>query len=119
MADTDGDGLSDGYEVNTSGSDPKAVDVVRNKTPQAILIDVESPQATGWDVLKTLKADCATQDVPIVICSWLDEKARSLQAGAVAHLRKPVMYDDVSAALTEAGVQASVHPGEQPAADVG
>jgi len=87
--------------------DPEMIDVVRRRSPQAILIDVESSQATGWDALKKLKADIATQDIPVVICSWLDETARSLQEGAMAHLRKPVMYEDVSAALTDAGVQAS------------
>lgn len=88
--------------------DPRTVDVARAKVPLAILIDVESPKAAGWEVLKRLKADRTTQEIPIVVCSWLDEQTHSLQEGAVAYLRKPIMYDDLSTVLTQAGVQTSL-----------
>jgi CheY-like chemotaxis protein len=96
-----------GYQVFVVEPNPGTVDVARQRTPIAILIDVESPQAKGWDILRTLKADLTTQDIPVLICSWLDEELRSLEEGAAAYLRKPVMYDDLHAALTDASAQVS------------
>jgi len=96
-----------GYHVFVVEPNPGTVDVARQKVPAAILIDVESPKAKGWEALRLLKADLATRDIPVLICSWLDEKLRSQQEGATAYLRKPVMYDELLTALTDACVQVS------------
>jgi CheY-like chemotaxis protein len=69
------------------------------------LMDVESPSAQGWDILRMLKVDPDTRDIPVVICSWLDDEAHSLKEGAEAHLRKPVMYDDIVTALRDVGIR--------------
>jgi CheY-like chemotaxis protein len=101
-----------GCQTLIARPEPETVELIRQKTPHAILIDIESHPATGWDILETLKQDRDTSEIPIVICSWLDEAARSLQAGATAHLRKPVMYKDVSTALANAGIVAGVQAAE-------
>lgn len=93
-----------GCHVLVAHPNPGTVDTVRQEKPTAIVIDVEFPKAAGWDVLRMLRADQGTQDIPVVVCSWLDDEARSLEEGANAHLRKPVMYSDVLEALVEAGV---------------
>ena len=96
-----------GYSVSVAHPGSSTVDTVREKAPVAILVDIESPQAKGWDILRMLKADRATCDIPVVICSWLDEETHSLQEGATAHLQKPVMYDDVLATLQDVCVRAN------------
>jgi len=93
-----------GYHTFVARPNPEMVDLVRQEVPLCILMDVESPSAHGWDILRMLKADPDTRDIPVVICSWLDEEARCLREGAEAHLRKPVMYDDIWATLKDAGV---------------
>lgn len=93
-----------GYHTCVVRPNPFTLDAVRQEGPVCILVDVESPRAKGWDVLQMLKADPDTRDIPVVICSWLDEEARCLEEGATAHMRKPVMYDDVLSTLAEAGL---------------
>lgn len=94
-----------GYRAFVASPNQGTVDLVRQVVPLCILMDVESPSAHGWDVLRMLKMNPDTRDIPVVICSWLDEEARCLKEGAEAHLRKPVMYDDVLATLKDAGMR--------------
>jgi CheY-like chemotaxis protein len=93
-----------GYHTCVMRPNTVTLDAVRQEGPICILVDVESPRAKGWDVLRMLKADLDTRHIPVVICSWLDEEARCLEEGATAHMRKPVMYDDVLSILAEAGL---------------
>ena len=58
----------------------------------------------GWEVLQILRTDPVTSDIPVIICSALDEADRAQQAGAVGYLRKPVYYQDFVAALKQAGL---------------
>ena len=93
-----------GHQMVVAGLGEEAVALARREKPVVIMLEADLPDKTGWDVLRALKADRATCDIPVVICSWLDEEARSLAEGADGYLRKPVMYRDFLAALVEAGV---------------
>jgi CheY-like chemotaxis protein len=48
------------------------------------------PGINGWDILKNLKNDSATADIPILVISMNDDKKCSLLCGAFDHLIKPV-----------------------------
>ena len=54
--------------------------------------------------IRQIRADQATRDLPVVVVSILDEKARGLALGADAYLIKPVAKDDLVRALQTAGV---------------
>ena len=75
--------------------------------PAVIVLDVAFPGTASWDMLKALKADRATRDIPVVMCSGLEQEARGLEAGAEVCLSKPVMYYDFLTALADAGVNLS------------
>jgi HAMP domain-containing protein/CheY-like chemotaxis protein/signal transduction histidine kinase len=68
--------------------------------PDAITLDIELPVVDGWTVLDRLKHDPATRHIPVHIISVTDERLRSLKAGAIAHLGKPVTQEGLDAALT-------------------
>jgi CheY-like chemotaxis protein len=94
-----------GYRAFVAGANPGVLALVRQELPMCILMDVESPCAQSWDILRMLKVDPDTRDIPVVICSWLDDEAHSLKEGAEAYLRKPVMYDDIVMALQDVGIR--------------
>ncbi len=77
---------------------------VRQLTPAAVVLDIRLPGMDGWEVLRQLRADQATRDLPVVVVSILDEKARGLALGADAYLIKPVAKDDLVRALQTVGV---------------
>jgi two-component system cell cycle response regulator DivK len=68
--------------------------------PSLILIDLALPDCHGSDIVRALKADAATRDIPVVALSaavTTQEKARATNAGCVAFIEKPLLPDNVIA----------------------
>ena len=67
--------------------------------PTAIVLVVDPPEAIGWHTLQVLKTDQEVGNTPVIVCSWLDEEAHSLELGADFFLHMPILYADFEAAL--------------------
>jgi CheY-like chemotaxis protein len=86
--------------VGASTAD-EALEVARARTPAAVLLDVVLPDRDGWELLLDLRRSPATRDVPVVVCSALDEREMARSLDAAAYLRKPVTQADVVTALAD------------------
>ena len=73
--------------------------LVKCEKPLAIVLEVDLPEAVGWQTLRTLKSDPEASRVPVMACSWQDESARSLIERADVYLRMPILYKEFGAAL--------------------
>ena len=71
--------------------------------PGAVLLDIRLPGIDGWAVLKALKADPETRDIPVIVVSIVDERARGVALGAAAYLVKPVSREELLTALAAVG----------------
>jgi DNA-binding response OmpR family regulator len=80
------------------------VTLARRVRPIAIVLEADPPGSRCWQVLRALKAETGTCDIPVLLCSWLDDEAHGLDEGADVYLRKPVLYEDLLAALADVGV---------------
>lgn len=78
--------------------------LAQRKQPAVIVLEVGRPGTMGWNVLVELKANQATSDIPVVLCSWQDEGERAVKKGADICLRKPILYEDFLAALADVGI---------------
>jgi GAF domain-containing protein/CheY-like chemotaxis protein len=72
---------------------------VKKYTPFAILLDILMPDKDGWNILKELKQDPFTKDIPVIICSIKNERNRGLAHGAVDYLTKPIVESELVNAL--------------------
>ena len=63
--------------------------------PIGILLDIELPMKSGWEVLDELKNDSQTKHIPVHIMSSHKLKQESLLKGAVDFLDKPVAFDKI------------------------
>ncbi len=88
-----------GYQVAGATGGADVVQLAREHAPAAITLDVMMPGRDGWEVLRSLKHDPSTRDIPVIICSVLDDPALAGSLGAVAYLRKPVTQRDLLSAL--------------------
>ena len=70
---------------------------------KALQVDVMMPFQDGWEVQQRLKSEPATQHIPIIICSVLDDPELAFSLGAVAYLKKPVSQTDLGEALNGLG----------------
>ena len=91
-------GIAAGVTVARDG--PSGLEAVRRVHPAVVLLDIRLPGIDGWAVLEALKADPDTRDIPVVVASIVDERARGAALGAAAYLVKPISRDDLRAALT-------------------
>lgn len=73
--------------------------LARYQKPVAIVLEVDMPETVGWHTLRTLKSDPEIGQIPVIVCSWLDESARGLAEGADVYLRMPFLYEEFGAAL--------------------
>jgi DNA-binding response OmpR family regulator len=89
------------------------LEAVRRVRPDAVLLDIRLPGMDGWSVLQALKADDETRQVPVIVVSIVDERARGVELGAAAYLVKPVRRSDVLTAIRGVGVPAGEPAGGQ------
>src|SRR5277367_2888872 len=75
-----------GYTVIAATDGEEAVKLARERKPDLMLLDMLLPKMTGPDVLKALKKDPATREIPIVVFTGLSQKnaAELQQDGAYA-----------------------------------
>ncbi len=91
-------GMAAGVTVARDGA--SGLEAVRRVHPAVVLLDIRLPGMDGWAVLEALKADPDTRDIPVVVASIVDERARGAALGAAAYLVKPISRDELRAALT-------------------
>jgi CheY-like chemotaxis protein len=96
-----------GYVVCTAADGEEALIVANDKLPDIILLDMLLPKLSGPDVLKALKANPATQDIPVVVLTSLSQKneEKLLSAGAAAYFEKSSLALDQSSDRLAATVQ--------------
>ncbi|WP_426733593.1 HAMP domain-containing protein [Myxococcus faecalis] len=76
-----------GFKVLVSTEVEGALDVVRDSRPVAVAVDLDLPEMAGWVVLDRLKHDASTRALPVYTVSDDDHRERSLNLGAIGHLR--------------------------------
>ncbi len=84
---------SEGYLLETAESGEEALDLVVRHPPDLVLLDVMMPGMDGCAVTATIKRSPATQSIPIILVTALDDRAarmKGLKAGAEDFLTKPV-----------------------------
>ncbi|MCS6810312.1 MAG: response regulator, partial [Tepidimonas sp.] len=81
------------YRLSFARSGTEAVARARELQPRLIVLDVMMPGMTGHDVIRLLKADPTTADIPVLFCTALDadeDEATGLALGAVDYVTKPI-----------------------------
>ncbi|MCI0658099.1 MAG: response regulator [Acidobacteria bacterium] len=89
---------SGGYEVIPALSGEEALRSASHERPDLILLDINMPGMDGWETLKILKVDEATQAIPVAMFSIkleLRDKLQGLKQGAFDYITKPFSYDEI------------------------
>jgi two-component system, cell cycle response regulator DivK len=83
---------SRGYETVEARDGNLGLDLARAENPDLIIMDIQLPDVSGIQIIRALKADDRTRNIPIVAitASMPDEEANIRAAGGDAFLRKPI-----------------------------
>ncbi len=89
-----------GFGVRQARTGIIALDAVKNKLPDLIILDIRMPGMDGFEVCRQLKNDPNTRIVPIIFISALggsDEKKLAFETGAIDYITKPFQEPEVIA----------------------
>jgi diguanylate cyclase (GGDEF)-like protein/PAS domain S-box-containing protein len=96
-----------GYEVSVAASAHDLTERVRAESLDLVLLDIEMPEISGLDALKTLREVYSAIELPIIMVTarnQSDDIVKALNLGANDYLTKPV---DFAVALARIGTQLS------------
>ena len=82
-----------GYEVIMALDGRQAVEMAAAETPDLILMDMSLPVIDGWEATRRVKADPATQTIPVIALTahaMAEDKEKCLAAGCDDFDTKPV-----------------------------
>jgi PAS domain S-box-containing protein len=88
-----------GYKVVHVANPANARDMARRVKPYAITLDIMMPDINGWTVLEQLKNDTETRNIPVIVCSIVEEDEKGFSLGAADYLVKPILEEDLVTAL--------------------
>ncbi len=78
-----------------------------NNKPKVVLLDLKLPKVDGLEVLKKVKADERTKDIPIVVLTSSKEeqdRVESYKLGVNSYIVKPVDFEQFTKSVTELGL---------------
>lgn len=82
------------YKVKAAPNGEKALTIAQSTTqPDIILLDIMMPEIDGYEVCQRLKANPATQKIPIIFVTAMSEaedEKKGLDLGAVDYITKPI-----------------------------
>ncbi|MBQ6965207.1 MAG: response regulator [Bacteroidaceae bacterium] len=99
------------FEIRTANSGQAALDAIAQKKPDLLLLDLMMPGIDGFEVIKRLRANDDTKDLPIVILSALNSEqdiSKGFQLGANDFINKPIIMEKLlSSVTTQINLQAA------------
>jgi putative two-component system response regulator len=92
--------IGNGYKIRSAINAKMAYMSINAKLPDLILLDIEMPDISGYEVCQTLKEDPKTKDIPIIFISAhndIKSKIKAFKLGGVDYISKPFANEEVIA----------------------
>ena len=86
--------LGDEYRIRVATNGPKAIEICKTmQTPDLVLLDIMMPEMDGYSVLRELKRDVRTAEIPVIFVTAMGDEMDErlgLELGAVDYITKPI-----------------------------
>ena len=97
-----------GYQVAPLTDPKRAVEFAQRVKPFAITLDIMMPGVDGWTVLDALKSNAETRNIPVIICSIVEDVERGFSLGASDYLVKPILEEELVNSLDRLNSDGSI-----------
>jgi CheY-like chemotaxis protein/nitrogen-specific signal transduction histidine kinase len=84
------------FKCLVAGDGGEGLELVRTYRPEAVILDLNLPDISGWEVLETLKRNPDTRHIPVHIMSVDEEVLDAYRKGAMGYLTKPTDRDSLA-----------------------
>src|SRR5579863_7429452 len=84
-----------GFEVSLAADGQTGVEMAERESPDIILMDMSLPVVDGWEATRRLKANQATQSIPLIALTahaMAGDRDRAMQAGCDDYDTKPIEF---------------------------
>jgi len=91
-----------GYQVISAMDGKRGIAMAREQSPDLIVMDMSLPEMDGWEATRRLKADPATQAIPIVALTahaMASDRKKAMDAGCDDYHTKPVDFETLVRSL--------------------
>ena len=94
---------AEGYEVDTAGDGDEAIEIIKKKDYDVVLLDIKMPRVDGFEVLKFIKQNKPEIKV-IMLTAYADVKnaIEALKLGASDFVSKPYDLEDILTSINRA-----------------
>jgi DNA-binding response OmpR family regulator len=89
-----------GYDVITAADGEEALVLATTRLPDLVVLDMMMPKATGLEVMRSMREQSTTKDIPIILLTARAQEAevaRGFEAGADDYVKKPFSPQDLQA----------------------
>ncbi len=93
--------ISKGYEVIFAENGETGIKLAISKQPFAITLDLLLPNKDGWSILKELKENFSTKDIPVILISIIGDKNLGYGLGAFEYFVKPISAEKLLTAFSK------------------
>lgn len=94
-----------GYLVIKAYDGEQAIKIAKEELPDIITLDIMMGQVDGFDVLRILKEDPNTTNIPVIILSIVSDEHKAYRLGAADYITKPIdqkkLIETISSALED------------------
>ena len=83
----------EGYRIDVAGTPVEALDRLRARVPDLILMDIQLPGQDGLSLTRQLKASPTTAAIPVVALTahaMRGDREESFKAGCIGYIAKPI-----------------------------
>ncbi|MBP3573203.1 MAG: response regulator [Prevotella sp.] len=84
------------FNIKKAGGGQQALNMIAEEAPSVVLLDLMMPNIDGYEVLRRLRSDASTKNLPVIILSALNSDAdiiKGFKAGANDFITKPIIMD--------------------------
>jgi diguanylate cyclase (GGDEF)-like protein len=90
------------YRVRCAKSATLALRGIQAALPNLILLDIDMPDMSGYDLCRQLKSNAVTREIPVIFLSALDDvldKVKAFEVGGADYVRKPFHIEELVARI--------------------